>query len=841
MTHSNDALTQIKLIIAETKGRNLNEADTRHRIIDYILHTLFAWPTNRVSVEEFIKPGYADYVLKKSSGDHLLFIEAKKEGDYFQLPIPHNEDERHSYISIGKLLSDESVNAAMVQVRNYCLNTGCEYAAISNGHEWIFFKTFEKGKRWETLQAFVIRSLHFFDKDYTKAFNQFSFIAINERSSLPSLLTSAPPKDRNIYYAKEKIASYSYTINANRLANNLRSIVSRYFGVIKDDDTEFMERCYVSQREYQDTYDGMRHLLKDSLTPYFKDYGIQQLSDTGKGGHLGGRLTKNLKNQRRSEVLVLFGGKGSGKSTFIKRLLHHNPPRWLVDHGLTAIVDLLNVNEDKNEINSAIWSILVQQLDSEQILKSDRDLLLNSLFSDRFEVAKRQDLAGLSVQSEAYNLQLNKLIVLWKTDALYCCQKLVQYWAQKDKGAIVVIDNTDQYSSEIQDYCFTTAQGIAHSLGCVVLISMREERFYESKIHGVLDAFQNSGFHISSPKPAEVFRKRLNYAALLLSDPIKRHQLITGNEGSVVNDSIKYLSKLENQFLNDLSPLNIFLTACGHGDIRLSLDLFRSFLLSGYTNIDEMLNAERWVFQIHQVIKPVMIPDRYFYDEGRSEIPNMFQLRSTRHGSHFTALRILRKLGKSVDISSPPHVDVILLKAYFIETFNMLEDFELNMDMLLKRGFIESSNRLDKYSDDVDSVRITNYGLFMLNELVYDFVYLDLVCTDCGVFNQNTCNYLSEASRQEFQLFLKADRLGRVNVRLSRVDAFITYLSEEEIREREVHTLGMPINELFTSKSREYFEKEKPRILKSANRQGHNRSRKGDLQSNGSKNQKYSR
>ncbi|MDI7149841.1 hypothetical protein, partial [Klebsiella pneumoniae] len=69
----------------------------------------------------------------------------------------------------------------------------------------------------------------------------------------------------------------------------------------------------------------------------------------------------------------------------------------------------------------------------------------------------------------------------------------------------------DQYSSNVQDFCFSSAQEISHRLKSVTLISMREERFYDSKIHGVCDAFQNSGFHISSPKPAEVFKKRLDY------------------------------------------------------------------------------------------------------------------------------------------------------------------------------------------------------------------------------------------------------------------------------------------------------------------------------------------
>ena len=55
-----------------------------------------------------------------------------------------------------------------------------------------------------------------------------------------------------------------------------------------------------------------------------------------------------------------------------------------------------------------------------------------------------------------------------------------------------------------------------------------------------------------------------------------------------------YLSILAKDFATERSPLNAFLSACGHGDIRLSLDLFRSFLLSGYTNVEEMVATRGW-------------------------------------------------------------------------------------------------------------------------------------------------------------------------------------------------------------------------------------------------------
>jgi hypothetical protein len=149
----------------------------------------------------------------------------------------------------------------------------------------------------------------------------------------------------------------------------------------------------------------------------------------------------------------------------------------------------------------------------------------------------------------------------------------------------------------------------------------------------------------------------------------------------------------------------------------------------------------------------------------------------------------------------------------------MLEDLERNLDLLLKHGFIEANNRLDEYCDDVDTVKLTSYGSYMIGELAFHFTYLDLICTDCGVYDEQVSNYLSAAANEEYGLFVKEKRLDRVRVRLDRVEKFINYLREEEMREREVYSLNMPEEDMFTSKCIRTFEAERKRVLASAKRQ----------------------
>src|SRR4051812_11878837 len=93
---SGDLLDQLKQLAIDYQTRDENEADTRHRIIDIILHEILAWPRNRVSVEEYIKPGFADYVLRKQNDDALIFVEAKKAGIFFAVPHAYDEHETSS-------------------------------------------------------------------------------------------------------------------------------------------------------------------------------------------------------------------------------------------------------------------------------------------------------------------------------------------------------------------------------------------------------------------------------------------------------------------------------------------------------------------------------------------------------------------------------------------------------------------------------------------------------------------------------------------------------------------------------------------------------------------------
>ena len=381
----------------------------------------------------------------------------------------------------------------------------------------------------------------------------------------------------------------------------------------------------------------------------------------------------------------------------------------------------------------------------------------------------------------------------------------------------MILDNTDQYSPEVQDYCFTLAQQIASLVDGLVIISMREERFHESRLHGTLDAFQNTGFHLSSPPSKQVFSLRLDYMRRVLDDiTTARHASpsMTDEKRIAVRD---LLGTLHYEFERPASHLSKFLRACSHGNMRLALEMFRQFLVSGYTNVGELIEIPDFTLQVHQVLRPMMIPTRFFYSEKLSSIPNLYQLRSESASSHFTGLRILDVLTKNISPVNPVFISISRLKGLFSSKFKMPEDLLSNLDIMLRTGILEANNRLDYYSEAVDSVRITPYGYYMRDTMAKLFTYLDLVCIDCSIHEESVAHSLSRFASNEVELFVENRTLERIQLRFDRTEEFVNYLVREADRERDM--LGLePYDVRYAAEIKQSFIEERVRVKASAER-----------------------
>jgi hypothetical protein len=813
-------MTEIELVENLKKnyhGQTLNEAEVRFKIIDEILEKYLKWPKSASSVELFINGNRADYVLYGNGHKPAIVIETKKKDVYFNLPNQVNIQSTFQKIPLEKLLTSDNIKSAVLQVKEYCEDLLCNYAAICNGRTWIIFRVNSTNQKpWKKLQAFVIRDFDFFIKNYTDAVNLLGYNSVIKNNSLQLQIGASKKIYAEIFFPKQNITAYDTPVNSNKYAGSFSALSRRFLGAIPESDGEFMNFCYVVNKGHYDKLQkNIQGFLHDSLTPYFKNQGFKEFADNRYGGAFGIEIVQTIRQQNLDSVMILFGGRGSGKSTFLKRFLFHVKPEELKSYAHIALIDLLNSSQTEENITNEIWSNVLIQIDNYKLYEADRAEIIG-LFQNEFDIYNKQILVGLEETSVAYQELVREFVIKKLNDKRSFCEKLSSYWKAKNKGLIIFLDNMDQLSPELQDVCYLTAIEIAKRLSCLVIISMREERFYNAKSKGVLDAYHTPGFHLSAPVIPEVINKRIEYILeqLKYDNDAERKYGITSDSAFVTLQNFFQICLY--QIRNKDSHLSHFLRYATHGDVRQALEFFKGFLTSGYTNIDEVAENKYWTFQIHQVIKPMMIPDRVFYDEKLSRIPNIMQLRSDINSSHFTGLRILNLLhNKSSSQSASGFIDAKYFVQEFEERFALKEDCEQYLNIFLNKGLIEASNRLEEYNESVDQIKVTAFGNYIYEFLAFNFAYLDLISLDCGVYSEELNNYLSKSANEELKFRNSQKIYDRMKLRIERTEKFISYLEEQEIE--ELKALGLDLEEFsFSSKMKTSLANDKDRILASA-------------------------
>ncbi|MDP3752953.1 MAG: hypothetical protein Q8Q98_13940, partial [Polaromonas sp.] len=129
-------------IVEFAKRANLNEADTRFQIVDRLFREVLGWPNGAFRMEASTIDGFADYHLTRPNGKPILIVEAKRTGVYFELPENFNQKKLFRPVKTKTLLTSESLKKAIVQAQRYCADEGCEYGAVTNGKQFVFFKAF---------------------------------------------------------------------------------------------------------------------------------------------------------------------------------------------------------------------------------------------------------------------------------------------------------------------------------------------------------------------------------------------------------------------------------------------------------------------------------------------------------------------------------------------------------------------------------------------------------------------------------------------------------------------------------------------------------------------------
>jgi predicted type IV restriction endonuclease/KaiC/GvpD/RAD55 family RecA-like ATPase len=752
-----------KKLIVTFRNLALSESDTRAKIIDPTFKCL-GWDELDIRREENAKTGFIDYVFRRGNVP-LFVLEAKKVGNAFI--IPAGLPKRRYKISGGSISTDNKIRDAIDQAQKYSISAGTPYAVITNGHQYILFESFKYGGNWKDGFCLLFRSFEDIVDNFTLFWNVLSKEGVASGSLKSFISEETVPLD--FKRPQDFLHNEDASCDKNGLALSLTPIIKHVFkDLTEDSQLEILKKCYVRQKQLTDT-DSIIKTSFDELPYYAEKFDINWFKESESGsGEFQLSFEKCAEFLRKEipmgSIIVLLGGVGSGKTTFV----HHFFKIVMADRGdiLWFYINFGISPPDIDKIEGFIYESIVK--DYQKRYKNKLEEYLNSV--------------GLkSVEA--------------KRDSLIAFFTMLRY---KRYTVSVVLDNVDQHSytsPKYQERVFESAQSITYDFKTVTLLTLREASFFRSTRSGVLDAYHIPKFHVESPNFEALMRNRINYTLEFLEKD--EEEIIKTIGGAFKNkeilklffliicDSIRQTRKAGGdilRFINDVSG----------GDKRQALRFINAFMTSGNTDIAEMMAVEasieqnqsgrHYLIPLHHFVKSIMLEDSMHFSSSRSSFINLFYVNPQYTNSHFIHLRILHYLNKRTNY-------FVALDKGFVDINQIREDAEAvgtsvravedSLKKLAEHGLVEFDNQNKLGYEDAVYVRITTTGKYYFEHLAKLFAYIDLVYADTPICDPEALSQL----RKRMFVDPNLEKQQRMQIRFDRTEIFLKYLKDREAAE----------------------------------------------------------
>lgn len=762
---SEESLAQFKQVVS-AEWPKLTEADTRSKIVDPIFTKCLNWSEENITREETINKGFVDYTFASENGVKFI-VEAKKTGISFNLP---EDTSKRYYLLDGIISKNKDLKTAIEQASRYCYEKGIRFAVITNGSQFVVFEGLRLGSEWRKGRCLLFKSHEDIIQNYALFWNVFNKTSFTKGSFNKYLIENS--EQVSFKRPIENVHNPGETLIRNNLNTYLRPITEFVFQEItQDSQIDVLKECYIPDKAYSATSGEVESYYVDRMPYYAEAQKIRyfkEATDNAGEFQLSFKQCEAFLKQDsfKGYVILLLGGIGSGKTTFIHRFFNiilGDRKRLLVFY-----VDFRNAPIDELEIEKYIY---------EQIMHS-----LNSKYSDtKNKILKDYEVVEPSKDSPSQYCT-----------CIFALLKTMEY------SVTLVLDNVDQHDKNYQQKIFQTTKHITDTQRIICLLALREESFVDATQKGVYDAYYTHAYHIPSPRFDKLIEARINYVIKLLeTDPAAlKKKLETQIEISErKNELISFFKIIQASMSRrperGVPMLTRFLSSLSGGNMRKALKMFNNFLTSGNTNIDEMLGIylKTGMYQIpyHAFVKSVMLGDsRFFLTDMNPYMFNVFDVNTDLSQSHFLHLRVLNHAFQSRHNISPVgrgYTEISKLKSEAEKVFIPKEAIDDSLLKLAKYDLIEFENQSQKDIANATYFSITSNGEYYLFNLTKQFVYLDLVWVDTPISDNKTWGTLEKSIFENYN----DDTLTRLNMRFNRVEIFLKYLLERENNEFNLH------------------------------------------------------
>lgn len=744
-----------------------NEATTRLQLIDRLFFECLDWAKEQVKLEESYDGQYADYTFQTFRP--ALIVEAKREGDYFELPAGVTRIEH----ALPSLLRDyPNLKKALTQAAGYCQSRGVPFGAVTNGHQIVaFIAVRNDGIPPLDGRALVFDSLDYMLAHFLDLWQALSRPAIEENRLQRRLIGGHPELPQKL---SATIRTYPGLKGRNVLQTDLQILSELVIeDLIRSVDLEprFLEECYCQSGALSQFALTSKTVLAARYAALFEGphTGPTAVPATTKEGTSPELLAFSLARR----PILLLGDVGVGKTTFIRHLIKVEAPE-VFENAITLHLDLgikAALSEDLrvfilNEIETQLRDLYAIDVYERNFVRGVYSLQLK-----RFRAGIYGELA-VSDPDEYTRIEIRHLGELIQQKELHLRSSLEHVYKGRRKQIVVFLDNADQRDDRTQELAFLIAQDFAENWPMMVFVALRPETFHRSKKIGALTGYHAKAFTIAPPRIDLVLNKRLRFALKITFGQIPIPKLETIGVKlenlPVIIEVLLYSFQANERLLESIENV-------ASGNVRLALDLVKAFIGSGHVDTQKILNivAEYggYTIPLHEFLRSVIHGDNEYYDPYTSPVANIFDI-STIDGKEHFLLPLL--LGLLVNSSGPD------VKDGFVETtqvYQRLQGMGFTPDQIdyavaraYKKNLLETSARQIPEPGQLMpvSLRANSAGAYHIARLAGEFSYVDAVIVDTPVLEAAVRGRLGDAKSLE--------------QRLARAEAFAEYLDRQWLK-----------------------------------------------------------
>ncbi len=701
MTNTNDnidaAYVKLEALLKEVAdcGESIfTESDARIKIIDTMFNVVLGWHKSQITTSEQAGRGFLDYKFT-IDGFAKLIVEAKRQQRHFELD---NRDCGEAFKLSGPVFNNADLQEGIQQAIQYSAYKGTELACVTNGKEWVVFRSNRLGDGFETLdgKAFVFRSLEcikakfalFYDLLAEERVKKLTFRGLFQE-------TEGRVIRHTNFEGKLRSDDSAQLLPQPDIISSLDRLMTAFFQRLTDErDKEMLEFCFVETKESKAAENRLLRLAQDIA-------GHIRALDPNSGKQLS-ELLSQAQMAHLNQFILIVGTKGAGKSTFIHRFFDLKLPSSLQDVCVPIFVDLKDTEGDESILHDWLRKKLLEK--TENALHGEPPTwheIIGQMFFSEYQRWSKGSLKHLYEKNkQEFQIQFGQHIEKIRAEdpTEYIRGLLRNIVRARRRLPCLIFDNADHFSIDFQERVFQFARSIYEQELCVVIMPITDKTSWQLSRQGALQSFENEALLLPTPSPRQVVEKRIEFVRKKMKtvDSKEKDSYFFGKGIRIeFSDLEKFISALQEIFLNSDKTASWIGSLTNH-DVRSVLELSRDLINSPHLGFDEALKAYMvgTTFNIPEhKVRHALIKGRYdiFLSASRKYLSNVFNLNSEIQTTPLLGLRILQAL-KDAEIRHGDTKDSFISKADFMQYMLGLQieasAVKLWLDVLLKKALI---------------------------------------------------------------------------------------------------------------------------------------------------------